>query len=230
MVRLGSVAFAPLGGDAFAHRSRRIAIHERPQLLGNAAPVGGRFELAEDRKQAQIDALHDRVVRGHVRVLGDAVYNQDSWVPQVSVGAQYKKASEGDLLNALGAENDSGVDFYVSGTKVLLDKSLILGGTLRGTKANQFGLLGFGGDLNGDYSLEVEATAAYMVSKNVVIGADYRSKPNNLGFAEEDDSAAAYIAFFPSKNLSVTAAYVDAGKVALQGKQSGAYGSLQIGF
>jgi len=163
-------------------------------------------------------------------VLGDAVYDQDSWVPQVSVGAQYKKASEDDLITALGAESDSGVDFYVAGTKVLLDKSLILSGTLRGTKANHFGLLGFGGDENNDYSLEVEASAAYMVSKNVVVGADYRSKPDNLGFAEESDSSAAYVAFFPSKNLSITAAYVDAGQVALQGRQSGAYGSLQIGF
>ena len=143
---------------------------------------------------------------------------------------RYKKASEGDLLTALGAENDSGVDFYVAGTKLLLDKSLILGATLRGTKANQFGLLGFGGDENNNYSLEVEATAAYLVSKNVVIGADYRTKPDNLGFAEEDDAKAAYIAYFPSKNISITAAYVDAGKIALQGRQSGAYGSLQVGF
>ena len=165
-----------------------------------------------------------------IRVLGDAVYGQDSWVPQVSVGAQYKKASEGDLLTALGAENDSGADVYVSGTKLFLDKSLILGGTLRGTKANHFGLLGFGGDENNNYSLEIEATAAYLVSKNVVICADYRSKPDNLGFAEENDSTAAYIAYFPSKNISITAAYVDAGRVALQGRQSGAYGSLQIGF
>ena len=26
-----------------------------------------------------------------VRVLGDAVYNQDTWVPQVAVGVQFKR-------------------------------------------------------------------------------------------------------------------------------------------
>jgi len=170
------------------------------------------------------------IIGAKLRVTGDAVYDQDSWVPQISVGAQYKKASDEALLTALGAKDDDGVDVYASATKVLLDKNLIVGATLRGTKANQLGLLGFGGDANDDYSLEFEGSVAYMVSRKVVIGADYRTKPNNLNFAKEQDAKAAYIAYFPNKHVSFTAAYADLGDVALQGKQDGVYGSVQLGF
>jgi len=170
------------------------------------------------------------IIGAKVRVAGDAVYDQDTLMPQISVGAQYKKASDPALLTALGATDDDGIDIYASATKVFLDKNLILGATLRGTKANQLGLLGFGGDRNGDYSLQFEGSAAYMLSRKVVVGADYRTKPNNLNFAKEQDAKAAYLAYFPNKSVSFTVAYVDLGDVALQGNQSGAYGSIQVGF
>lgn len=169
------------------------------------------------------------VIGAKLRVIGNAVYDQDSWMPQVAIGAQYKKSGNGDLVRALGATDDEGLDLYVSATKLLLEQNLILAGTVRRTNANQLGLLGFGGD-QGGHSLQVEATAAYMVRHNVVVGADYRSKPDNLGFAEEQDAVAAYVAFFPSKNMSITAGAVDLGDVALQGRQRGAYASLQVGF
>lgn len=170
------------------------------------------------------------IIGAKVRVAGDAVYDQDGWMPQIAVGAQYKQASDAPLLTALGAQSDNGVDLYVSATKLFLDKSALGTLTLRGTKANQFGLLGFGGDQNNDYSIQVEASAVYMLSKDLVIGADYRTKPDNLGFAKEEDAKAVYVAYFPSKNISLTGAYVDAGDIALQGRQSGFYGSVQIGF
>lgn len=170
------------------------------------------------------------IVGAKLRVTGDAIYDQDSWVPQISVGAQYKKAADAPLLTALGAKDDDGIDLYASATKAFLDKNLIVGATLRGTKANQLGLLGFGGDTNDDYALEFEGSVAYMVSRKMVVGADYRTKPNNLNFAEEQDAKAAYVAYFPNKNVSLTAAYVDLGEVALQGKQRGLYGSIQLGF
>ena len=69
-----------------------------------------------------------------------------------------------------------------------------------------------------------------MFNKHLAVGVDYRTKPDNLGFAEENDGAAAYVAWFPTKNISLTAAYVDLGDIALQENQRGAYGSIQIGF
>jgi hypothetical protein len=85
---------------------------------------------------------------------------------------------------------------------------------------------------------------AYLLSKNVAIGAEYRFKPNNLeslgraaGLGDalrEDDWKDIFIAWAPSKNLSLTLAYVDLGRVVpgVTGnrKQTGAYLSAQVAF
>lgn len=165
-----------------------------------------------------------------VRVLGDAVLDQDTWVPQIAVGMQFKHNNNGALVKALGARSDSGTDFYVSATKVLLAQSLLLNGTLRMTKANQFGLLGFGGDKSNAYKAEFEASAAYLLSRSIAIGAEYRMKPNNLGFAREQDAYDAFIAWAPTKHFSFTLAYADLGDVATFRRQRGVYGSAQVGF
>lgn len=170
------------------------------------------------------------IVGAKLRLFGDAVYDQDTWLPQISAGLQYKNASKADVLAAIGAREDDGMDYYLSATKILLGESLVLTATGRLTKANQFGLLGFGGDKSGKHSLQVEGSAAYLLSKRLVLGLDYRSKPDNLGFAEEDDAWAAYAVWLPSKHFTVTAAYVDLGDIATMHGQNGFYLSLQTGF
>lgn len=165
-----------------------------------------------------------------LRLAGDAVYGQDTWLPQVSVGVQYKSADRAAVLSAIGARNHKGVDYYLSATKIILTDSLLVNATLRLTKANQTGLLGFGGDRDDDYSFEGEGSLAYLVSRNVVVGVEYRMKPDNLHFAREEDWADAFIAWFPSKNFSATLAYADIGDVATRRDQRGLYLSLQTGF
>ena len=165
-----------------------------------------------------------------VKVFGDAVLEQDSWLPQVAVGAQYKKNDQPGVLAFVGARDDSGVDYYVSATKLLLDKSLLLNGTVRFTRANQFGILGFGGDRNDDYEPMFEGSAAWLLSKNVAIGAEYRMKPDNLGIAEENDAWDVFVAWAPVKNVSLTLAYVDLGNIVIADNQRGVYASLQVGF
>lgn len=228
------------GANAFYTRSK-VSDFDL-EVMGGSVGIHNRVELSYAKQKFDTGdtgpklglrpgyTFEQDIIGAKVRVVGDAVYDQDKWMPQVSVGAQYKKASDAPLLRALGAKDDDGVDMYISATKVLLDKSLLLGATVRGTKANQLGLLGFGGDQKDGYSVEFEGSAVYMLSKNVVVGADYRTKPNNLGFAKEQDAKAAYLAYFPTKNVSLTAAVVDLGDVALQGRQRGVYGSIQVGF
>ena len=169
------------------------------------------------------------IVGAKVRLFGDAVYAQDTWLPQVSAGLQYKKASEGDIVRAVGAEDDDGIDFYLAASKVLLRQSLVLSAAARLTEANQFGLLGFGGP-NGGRSVQFEGSAVYLISQHFAAGFDYRTKPDNLAFAEEDDAMAAYLVWLPSKHITVTGAYADLGDIALQGGQQGFYLSLQVGF
>jgi hypothetical protein len=165
-----------------------------------------------------------------VRVLGDAVYDQDTWLPQVAVGAQIKQNNQNAVIHAVGGQSDTGVDYYVAATKLLLDKSLVLSGAARLTKANQTGLLGFGGDQHDSYSAQFEGSAGWLVSKRLLVGAEYRTKPDNLGFAKEDDWADVFVAYAFSKTLSVTAAYADLGDIATFKNQRGLYVSLQAGF
>jgi len=175
-----------------------------------------------------------------VKVAGDAVYDQGSWMPQVAVGAMYKRNKGIGGLGALGVTNvkqlgakgDSGVDYYVSATKILLEQSLLLNGTLRMTKANQMGILGFGGDKKDSYKPMLETSVAYLLNRKLVIGAEYRMKPRNLGVDNEKDYYDVFVAWFPSKNLSVTAAYATLGDITIFNpkNQRGWYLSLQAGF
>jgi hypothetical protein len=165
-----------------------------------------------------------------VKIAGDAVLEQDSWMPQIAIGAQYKKNDQSAVLAFVGARDDSGVDYYISATKLFLAQSLLVNGTVRFTRANQFGILGFGGDLNDDYQPQFEASVAYLISRNLAIGAEYRNKPNNLGIAVEENAFDAFVAWAPYKNVSLTVAYVDLGNIVIADDQRGLYASLQVGF
>ena len=169
------------------------------------------------------------IIGAKIRLVGDAVYDQDTWLPQIAIGANYKRNKDQGLIAALGAANTDSFDYYVSATKILLDQSLIISATARLTEANQFGLLGYG-SANAGYSVQGEFSLAYMFTPKLVAGIDYRTKPDNLAFAEEQDAKAAYLAYFVNKNLSLTIAAVDLGSIALQGRQRGLYTSLQAGF
>lgn len=164
------------------------------------------------------------------KIYGDAVLDQDSWIPQVSAGLQYKKDDQGDVLRSIGAKSDQGVDFYLSATKLYLGESLLVNGTLRFTKANQIGLLGFGGDKNDSYQPEFEGSIAYLLSREFAAGVEYRMKPNNLGIAKENDWYDAFIAWAPNKHLTFTLAYVYLGNIVIKDNQRGLYLSAQVGF
>jgi hypothetical protein len=171
-----------------------------------------------------------KVFGAKVRLLGDAVLEQDSWLPQVALGVQYKTNDQSAVLHAIGAKHDSGTDLYLSATKLYLAQSLLLNGTLRLTKANQAGILGFGGDRHDRYRPQLEASAAYLLSRTLAIGAEYRMKPDNLGIAHEDDWYDVFVAWAPAKHVSLTLAYADLGNIVIHDDQRGLYLSLQIGF
>ena len=170
------------------------------------------------------------VVGVKIKVLGDAVYGQDTWLPQIAVGAQYKSNDQGAIISAVGGNDDEGVDYYVAATKLFLAESLLVNGTVRWTNANQTGLLGYGGDRNDDLEPQFEGSVGYLLSPRLVVGAEYRTKPDNLGFAKEDDWYDIYAAYALNKHVSVTAAYTDLGSIATFEDQRGLYLSLQVGF
>ncbi len=176
-----------------------------------------------------------------VRVVGDAVYEQDRWLPQVVVGVQFKRhrgiEHAGGLVSPkqLGATDEDGTDYYIAATKVLLHQSLLLNLQLRYTKANQLGLLGFGGDRDDSYSPELGASFGYLLTRKLAIGAEYRGKPHNLSADDEGAAWDVFAAWAPTRNVSIVAAYLNIGSVlapvtGVTSDQTGPYVSLQAGF
>lgn len=212
---------------------------------GIAVGIADRVELSLAKQDFKgtggalnhIDIKQD-IVGLKVKVAGDAVYDQDSAMPQIAVGLMVKHNGGihglGAVTNVkqLGAKRDDGIDYYVSATKILLDQSLLLNGTLRATKANQMGLLGFGGDRDDRYKAMFEASAAYLINRKLAAGVEYRMKPRNLAVDNEKDYYDAFVAWFPSKNVSITAAYAVLGDITVLNptRQKGFYLSLQAGF
>lgn len=229
-------------------------------VLGVAVAFQDRYELSIAQQDFDtrgtgaalgLPGLHlkQTIVGAKVRVAGDAILDSDSAMPQIAVGLEYKTLGSTGLdptLNALGAKRN-GTDFYVSATKLYLGQSLLVNGTLRATKANQNGLLGYGATLGGredSYRLQPEFSLAYLLSKNVVVGTEYRFMRNKLETAgrvaglgdglRSQDWKDVFIAWAPSKNVSLTLAYVDLGVIVpattASRKQTGYYLSAQIAF
>ncbi len=214
---------------------------------GVAVGIADRVELSLASQEltgalAPLDRLRIRqdIVGVKVRLAGDAVYDQAFAMPQVALGLQYKRNKGVAGLDALGvssvtqlgAKRTSGTDLYASATKLYLAHSLLLNGTLRLTKANQMGLLGFGGDRRDQYQAMAEASAAYLLTRKLVLGAEYRMKPHNLGVDHERAYQDVFLAYFPNRQLSLTAAYVALGDITIfnPARQRGWYLSAQVGF
>ena len=236
------------GGAAFATRvqSSDYAL----TAFGVAYSYGERIELSLARQDFDTRAtgtalglpgLHLRqdILGAKLRVLGDAVLDADSLVPAVAVGIEAKRLHAGGLaptLDALGAKR-SGVDVYVTATKLFLAPGVLVNATLRATRANQNGLLGFGGTAARSYAFEPEISLAKMLRRDLAIGIEYRAKPDKLNPSalgaglREDDWKDAFVAWAPTKHVSVTAAYVDLGRIvpAVQPKRQHA-GYLSIQF
>lgn len=192
-----------------------------------------RFGLGElQRRLALPTGRFDAdVIGAKVRLGGDLVYTA---MPQVSLGVQHKRQLDFAIPRAVGARDDSGTDIYLAASKLFLagafDRHLLVNATLRSTRANQAGLLGFGGDRKAGRSLVLESSVAVLLDPRWAVGVEYRQKPDNLGFAREDDWKDAFVAWFPNKHVAVVAAYADLGSIATLDRQRGAYLSLQASF
>jgi len=243
-----------------AYASRAVTRDYGLTAVGVAVGIHDRIELSAGRQDFNtgftgtglgLPGLHLKqdIVGAKLRVAGDAVLDSDSLMPQIAVGVQFKHLQSSGLdgtLNALGAKRN-GADVYVSATKLFLAQGILVNGTLRATKANQGGLLGFGATLGGSdngYELQPEISVAYLINSRLAVGFEYRAMPNKLQRAGQaaglgdglraDDWKDIFIAWAPSKNVSLTAAYVDLGRIVpatTSGrKQTGVYLSAQIAF
>lgn len=224
------------GATAFA---TRVDVDDyQLDSYGVAVTVRNRVELSLARDRFHLGTLgvalgmrgavlRQDVLGAKIRLSGDAVYS--AW-PQLSLGIQHKHNLDFAVPSAVGARDDRGTDIYLAATKVFLGAAagynLLLNATLRSTDANQIGILGFGGD-RGGRRLVGEYSAAVLFHPTFAVGAEYRQKPDNLGFAREDAFKDVFAAWFPNKHVAVVAAWADLGSVATLKDQRGWYLSVQ---
>ena len=228
---------------ATAHVTRVLTLKYALTTYGAAVTWKDKVEASIARQEFNASAavpnatLKLDILGVKVKVAGDAVLDSDSLMPQIAVGAQYKHvnpgADVGGVLDSVSARR-SGVDLYVSATKLFLRQGVLVNGTLRATRANQNGLLGFGSSDQPGYTLQPEISVALLLAKNVALGVEYRFKPDKLHFAgdafQEDDWKDIFIAWAPSKRLSLTAAWVDLGNIVGNKRQTGSYFSAQVAY
>jgi len=185
--------------------------------------IGGLLGIGED-------FTFDQDVYGvKLKLAGDLVYGPAP-MPAIAIGAQYKKNLDAPVVAAIGGQHRAGVDFYATASKLFLSHSVLASATLRATKANQLGILGFGGDKSDSYDVHPEASVAYQLSRRLAVGAEYRSKPDKLAIARENDWFDGFIAYAIGRNATATLAYADLGSIATRPKQRGVLFQLQAGF
>jgi hypothetical protein len=201
-------------------------------VTGASLSFDNRVEISVARQTFDLDTLGGELAQDIIglkyKFAGDLLYTQ---LPQLSIGMQYKRLDDFTLPSLVGAKDDWGLDVYLAASQLYFDalagRNLLLNGTVRATKANELGLLGFGSQTNDDYQLVIEVSAALLLRDNLALGIEYRQKPNQLNFAREDDWQDVFIAWFINKNFSVTAAYVQLGSIAGVDNQQGWYLSLE---
>lgn len=234
-----------IGGSVFSTHLKTQGGYEL-KVGGAAVGIKDQVELSMARWSFKLSdvvpgkALDMSVLGAKFKVSGDAVYDQDTWAPQVSVGAQYKRVDDVDLVKALGASSPSDIDVYATATKLwlggLAGRNVLASATARLTRANQFGLVGFGGPGHEAHKLQLEGSLGLMLRDDLVLGAEYRMKPNNLevsagtAILREDDAWDLFVAWFPCRNASLTLAWVNLGNIVGKDNQGGLYVSGQLGF
>lgn len=206
----------------------------RLDVTGLAFGFDNRLELSLARQTLDLETLggelEQEIFGAKLRLFGDPLYRPwGVW----SLGLQHKRMTEGQALaRAVGAESTSGRDLYLAGSKLFFGavagRNLLANLTLRSTEANQGGLLGFGGDQGNGRELMVEGSLGVFLTPSLIVGAEYRQKPDDLSFATESDWRDLYAAWVINKHLSLTGALLDLGDIAGLENQRGGYLSLSL--
>jgi len=125
------------------------------------------------------------------------------FVPAVSVGAILKKTSD----TGAGVD-DTGSDFYLVATKLITQtpKPVVISGGVLSTDARATGVFGY----DDDRDVTLFGNVDVVLHPKVAIGAEYKQGAD-FGSYKDADYWDAHVVFFPNNNLSIIAAYVNAG-------------------
>jgi len=215
------------GGSAFC--SGAALSDYRLNVCGAQLNLFDRLELSVADQAFTVVAtdtmIKQSVLGMKVRLYGDVVYSR--W-PQMSVGVMHKSLSDDAVAQQLGASESQGNDLYFAVSKLQL--GAIAGYhwfwnvTTRYSEANQNGLLGYGGP---DHSSRwhFEASSAIFLTPHMAMGYEFKEKSQNLGLGESHWRTA-FLAWFPNKSMTVTAAWLNFGSIVGSKSQKGVYVSI----
>ncbi|VXB81311.1 DUF3034 family protein [Pseudomonas sp. 8O] len=228
------------GADVFATRVETGDY--RLDVAGVAAAYGNRIELSYARQRFDLgtlardlrlpdNSLSQDVLGLKLRLAGDLIYER---LPQISLGLQHKRQRDFRVPSLVGAQRREDSEGYLAASRLILGGAfgynLLLNANLRYSRANELGLLGFGGDRRDRHSWLKEGSVAVLLDRHWAVGIEYREKPDNLSFAGESDWADLFVGYFPNKNLALVLAYARLGEIATLDNQDGVYLSVQGSF
>lgn len=228
------------GADVFATRVETGDY--RLDVAGVAAAYGNRIELSYARQRFDLgtlardlrlpdNSLSQDVLGLKLRLAGDLIYDR---LPQIALGLQHKRQRDFLVPSLVGAQRREDSEGYLAASRLILGGAfgynLLLNANLRYSRANELGLLGFGGDRRDRHSWLKEGSVAVLLDRHWAVGIEYREKPDNLSFAGESDWADLFVGYFPNKNLALVLAYARLGEIATLDNQDGVYLSVQGSF
>jgi len=196
--------------------------------LGYALNHFGLGRLPEDIEAATgVNTIEDSVYLHNFNVRFQILKEGDfekSWMPALTFGLHYKHNDDTDVIDRrlegafsdLGIKDNDGVDVTLFASKMIksLPRPLMLNAGVRSTEAAQIGLFGF----TEKRSTVFEGNFGVLVLDNLVIGGEYRQKPDEFevlpGLVEkEDDWWDGFITYIASDNLTMSVAFASFGDV-----------------
>ena len=205
-------------------------------------PIGERVEVGFSHQTLHLGSLRKRVRETVALDLGTHHLTVETfsakyilvpqggealpWMPAIAAGAHYKynpdiAAMNRKLMHALswlGIDDDDGVDFTLTATRVIRDvlpTPLVVSAGVRFSEANQTGFAGF----SDGYRATFEGSVAWWLSEQFMMGAEYRQKPDRLRrfgslYRAEDDWYTVFAAYEIDDHSSVAVGWANVGRVA----------------
>jgi hypothetical protein len=174
-----------------------------------------------------IDIREDSVelhnLNARVQLLKEGDFGQ-SWLPALTLGVHYKHNNNIEdidnrllgTLESVGIKDEGGVDVTLYATRLFasLPRPLLVNVGLRSTEAAHAGLLGF----TDERKTVLEANFGLLVLDNLVIGGEYRQKPDEYTsipglIGDEDDWWDVFVTYVVNDHMTVSAAYAHLGDV-----------------
>lgn len=230
---------SPFGLPSFSATHVQAA-HKAVEVLAISETLFGRIEISYGYNYVGLGDFHDAVqdhlgvdvsrndvklhnLNARALLVKEGAFDQP-WVPAVTAGVHYKyndgikdvdRDLGGALYNALGVNDNDGVDYTLTATKLLkngLPRPAFVSATARNTSAAQLGWLGFT-----DHRVTVfEGNAGIFARDKLILAAEYRQKPDQLKevpgvLGNEDDWWTLAVAYIVNDRLTLSAAYANLG-------------------